>query len=203
MINCIVREDVDAALHRYVSPRQRAQKTLELLELGCHDRLPWTKVDDSNKLEKSDLLQNAKVQVSEDVREWDYGDYEGVTSETIAELRKKNGERAWDIWQDGCPGGESPMQVTERLDRVIKEIREKFQSRAIENNHEKGDVVVVAHGHILRAFAIRWIGRELTDRAHLLLEAGGVGILSYEHGKIDEPAILLGGSFMTDIVEKT
>ena len=59
----------------------------------------------------------------------------------------------------------------------------------------KGDVMVVGHGHILRAFAIRWIGKPLTETA-FLMEAGGVGTLSYEHKNIAEPAILLGGGFV-------
>ena len=59
----------------------------------------------------------------------------------------------------------------------------------------KGDVMVVGHGHILRAFAIRWIGKPLTETA-FLMEAGGVGTLSYEHARIEEPAILLGGGFV-------
>ena len=58
-----------------------------------------------------------------------------------------------------------------------------------------GDVMVVGHGHILRAFAIRWIGKPLTETA-FLMEAGGVGTLSYEHKNIAEPAILLGGGFV-------
>lgn len=66
----------------------------------------------------------------------------------------------------------------------------------------KGDVLIVAHGHILRAFAMRWAGKTLQDGPIFLLEAGGVGTLSYEHHSIDEPAILLGGSFMVDMVEK-
>jgi broad specificity phosphatase PhoE len=59
----------------------------------------------------------------------------------------------------------------------------------------------VAHGHILRAFAARWVGKKLEDNPSLILEAGGVGTLSYEHHSIDEPAILLGGGFMVDVVE--
>jgi sedoheptulose-bisphosphatase len=60
-------------------------------------------------------------------------------------------------------------------------------------------VLLVAHGHILRAFAMRWAGKTLQDGPIFLLEAGGVGTLSYEHRNIDEPAILLGGSFMVDV----
>lgn len=63
-------------------------------------------------------------------------------------------------------------------------------------------MLVVAHGHILRAFAGRWIGEDIARNPSLLLEAGGVGTLSYEHHSIDEPAILLGGAFMADAVEE-
>jgi len=59
-------------------------------------------------------------------------------------------------------------------------------------------VLVVAHGHILRAFAIRWVGKPLTETA-LIMEAGGVGTLSYEHKRIEEPAILLGGGFVVPV----
>ena len=66
---------------------------------------------------------------------------------------------------------------------------------------EPFDVLVVAHGHILRAFAGRWVKRDIAYNPSLILEAGGVGTLSYEHHNLDEPAILLGGAFMSDIVE--
>jgi len=98
----------------------------------------------------------------------------------------------------------SPDDVTVRLDRLIDEIRTKFHSPVIgkpKGGSERGDVLIVAHGHILRAFAMRWAGKTLQDGPILLLEAGGVGTLSYEHHSIDEPAILLGGSFMVDVAE--
>jgi len=63
--------------------------------------------------------------------------------------------------------------------------------------------LLVAHGHILRAFAMRWVQKTLKDGPTFLLEAGGVGTLSYEHHSIDEPAILLGGSFMVDVIENS
>jgi len=72
----------------------------------------------------------------------------------------------------------SPEQVTERLDRLIHEIKEKYHRPAI--GKPKGDpcdVLVVAHGHILRAFAARWIGESVASNPHLVLEAGGVGTL--------------------------
>lgn len=61
--------------------------------------------------------------------------------------------------------------------------------------------MVVAHGHVLRAFAGRWVGKDIAENPSLILEAGGVGTLSYEHHSLGEPAILLGGAFMSDIVE--
>ncbi|OQE00708.1 hypothetical protein PENVUL_c047G01310 [Penicillium vulpinum] len=87
----------------------------------------------------------------------------------------------------------SPEDVTRRLDTLISSIRDKYQHPTIKNAGEpKGDVLVVAQGHILRAFAMCWTGKPLTDTS-LILEAGGVGTLSYEHHNIDEPAIILGG----------
>jgi broad specificity phosphatase PhoE len=123
-----------------------------------------------------------------------------VTSPDIRKKRTAEGYKGyWDIWKDGCPGGESPDDITERLDRIIAEIREKYHKPVIGKSSEEGangDVLIVAHGHILRAFAMRWVGRNLQDGVQLLLEAGGVGTLSYEHHSIEEPAILLGGAFM-------
>ena len=100
----------------------------------------------------------------------------------------------------------SPEQVTERLDRLIQEIREKFHAPVIgkpRHSAPPGDVLLVAHGHILRAFAMRWAGKTLQDGPTFLLEAGGVGTLSYEHHRLEEPAILLGGGFMVDVVENS
>lgn len=92
------------AASSYVSPRKRAQRTVELLNLGCEGRLPW-----DHEAEAPPALKprtDAKVQVTEDIREWDYGDYEGKTSKQIREERKEQGMGEWDIWRDGCPGGE-------------------------------------------------------------------------------------------------
>ncbi|KAL3460634.1 histidine phosphatase superfamily [Aspergillus heterothallicus] len=183
-------------VHVYVSPRTRAQRTLELLEIGCKERLPWT---EERKPENEEPIRTeAKVEVTEAVREWDYGDYEGLTSKQIREQRAERGEGSWDIWRDGCPGGESPEDVIKRLDALIAEIRQNYHKRCLESGEsEGGDVLIVAHGHILRAFAMRWTGRPLTETA-LILEAGGVGTLSYEHHNIEEPAIILGGGFVVD-----
>jgi broad specificity phosphatase PhoE len=76
----------------------------------------------------------------------------------------------------------SPQEITERLDRVIKDIRDKYHSKAIgkpKKDAPPGDVLVVAHGHILRAFAGRWVNKNIADNPSLILEAGGVGTLRY------------------------
>jgi len=148
---------------------------------------------------------SARVEVTEDIREWDYGDYEGITSAEIRDQREAAGlDRAWDIWTDGCPGGESPEDVTARVDRLIEDIRSRFhapcigkpKSSTVLSETQHGDILVVAHGHILRAFAMRWVKQGLRDGPLFLMEAGGVGTLSYEHKNIEEPAILLGGAFI-------
>ncbi|KAI4115959.1 MAG: hypothetical protein LQ345_003548 [Seirophora villosa] len=161
--------------HIYVSPRKRAQRTLELLNLGCRDKLPWQEQQQSGK--DHHVRTEAKVQVTDDIREWDYGDYEGLRSATIKEQRTQSGQGPWDIWRDGCPGGESPADITKRLDRLINDIRTRFHEKAIGQPSAPSNVLLVAHGHILRAFAMRWIKRELTEGVSLLLEAGGVGTL--------------------------
>ncbi|KAL2136809.1 hypothetical protein VTI74DRAFT_1023 [Chaetomium olivicolor] len=188
--------------HIYVSPRRRAQRTLELLNLKYKRQLPW---EAHGEPLCQGLPCEADVEVTEDIREWDYGDYEGITTPQIKELRKQQGlDPNWDIWKDGCPGGESPKDITERLDRLIKEIREKWHAPVMGKSAKAGctgDVLIVAHGHILRAFAQRWVGHSLLDGPTFLLEAGGVGTLSYEHHNIKEPAILLGGAFIVDIPE--
>ena len=87
--------------HVYVSPRKRAQRTLELLGLGVD--VPWEQHGD---VEEGQAGCGAEIEVTDAVREWDYGDYEGVTSDEIRKRRQENGEGDWDIWRDGCPGGE-------------------------------------------------------------------------------------------------
>ncbi|OAL18660.1 hypothetical protein AYO22_10479 [Fonsecaea multimorphosa] len=188
------------ATNSYVSPRHRAQRTLELLNLGCHQPYPWQSQSQSthNPSSSSEHITTADVTIDPRIAEWDYGEYEGITSAEIRELRKTQGLPPWDIWRDGCPGGESPQDIMDRVDSLIREIRERYHSKVIGKPKQPGvtgDVLVVGHGHILRAFAVRWIGRPLTETA-MIMEAGGVGTLSYEHHNIHEPAILLGGGFV-------
>jgi len=160
----------------FISPRTRARRTYELLFDGASQ----------TKLE-------SKSEITEDIREWEYGAYEGLLTAQIRAARKERGldtERAWNIWIDGCEDGESADEVSSRLDRVIEKIRE-IQGPYMYG--EKGvDVVLIAHGHILRAFAKRWIGFDLGMSLPMMLEPGAVGVLSYEHHKVDEPAFLLG-----------
>ena len=191
----------------YVSPRTRAQRTLELLDLGCRDRFPWANDSASpptpTPTPTLDARTNASIEITDRVREWDYGDYEGVKSAEVRQLRKSRGlNEDWDIWRDGCEGGESPEDVTKRLDGLIEELREKYHRGKFGRDGRPNDVLIVAHGHILRAFAARWIGKRLEENPSLILEAGGVGTLSYEHHRIEEPAILLGGAFVVDAIEK-
>jgi probable phosphoglycerate mutase len=103
----------------------------------------------------------------EDLAEWDYGEYEGLTS---AEIRK--GRPDWSLWRDGCPGGESPEQVGARLDRLLAEARELAGA---------GDVVLVGHGHSLRVAAARWVGLAPSVGAALYLGTATVSRLGYEH----------------------
>ncbi|KAJ5166182.1 uncharacterized protein N7482_004963 [Penicillium canariense] len=183
-------------VHVFVSPRTRAQRTLELLEIGCRERYPWTEA--RKREEEEPIRTEAQVQITEAIREWDYGDYEGLTSAQIRSIRAEKGEGPWNIWTDGCPGGESPEDVVRRLDALIAEIKEKYHRPCFEHpDSPKGDVLVVAHGHILRAFAMRWASKPL-EQTTLILEAGGVGTLSYEHHNIDEPAVILGGQFVVE-----
>lgn len=136
----------------FVSPRQRAKQTLSILGLPSH--IP---VCETNAL-----------------TEWDYGDYEGITTN---EIKASRPSKTWDIWIDGCPGGESPADVGKRVDFLIKDIRE-IHKKAFESDN-LGDVVLVAHAHILRSFTARWLGLSVSAGRHFLLNAGGVGVLWY------------------------
>lgn len=168
--------DPSRLAHLFISPRTRARRTFEIL------------FDETTQKELAD-----KVEITEDIREWEYGAYEGLLTAQIRAARKErglDGERPWNIWVDGCEEGETAAEVSDRLDAVIAKIRE-MQGPYMHG--EKGvDVVLIAHGHILRAFAKRWIGFELGRALPMMLEPGAVGVLSYEHHKVDEPAFLLG-----------
>lgn len=101
--NAMSRQKLTWPRNRYCSPRKRAQQTLELFNTGFVP--PWQQgiQDDYSAHNPSD----AQVVVSGDLREWEYGDYEGRTSAEINAERKKTGQSVpWNLWQEGCPGGE-------------------------------------------------------------------------------------------------
>jgi len=125
-----------------VSPSRRARETCELCGLGGDARTC------------ADLL------------EWDYGEYEGLTTAQIEAMRP-----GWSLWRDGCPGGESPAEVGARADRVIAELR------AVD-----GDVAVFSHGHTLRVLGARWIELAPSLGARLRLSTGAICVLGDEHG---------------------
>ena len=128
------------------SPMQRARETCELAGLGD------------------------PAVVDDDLVEWNYGEYEGLTPKQIHETAQ-----GWLIFRDGCPGGESPEQVGARADRVIA------RARATD-----GDVALFAHGHVLRVLAARWIGLPAASGQHFLLDTGTLCVLGYYR---DIPAV--------------
>lgn len=158
----------------YVSPRARAQRTYELLFPAASSSVSPT--------------------TTEALAEWDYGAYEGLLTKEIRAARAAKGldaERPWDIWRDGCEGGESAEEVKARLDELIREIR-TIQAPHMNGGETPADVVLVAHGHLLRAFTKRWLGYPLEFPLSMMLEPGGVGVLSYQHHNVEEPAFMLG-----------
>jgi broad specificity phosphatase PhoE len=104
------------------------------------------------------------VRVRDELREWDYGEYEGLTTEQIRQRRPE-----WWLWRDGAPGGESPEEVGARADRMIAELR------AVD-----GDVAVFSHGHMLRVLAARWLGLAPGHGALFALETATVSVLGWE-----------------------
>ncbi|PWY84817.1 phosphoglycerate mutase [Aspergillus heteromorphus CBS 117.55] len=167
----------------FVSPRSRAVHTFQLA---------FTEAD------RQALTDAGKVDRTERLAEWGYGLYEGLLTKEIRALRKEHGldgERAWDIWADGCEGegGESPQQVTDRIDSLIEEIRALHQGNM--HGENPSDVVLIAHGHTLRAFTKRWLGYPMEFPLSMMLEPGAVGVLSYQHHSIEEPAFLVGYGF--------
>lgn len=132
----------------YTSPLQRAARTCELAG-----------------------FKEVAV-IDDDLCEWDYGQYEGRRS---AEIRAERPE--WDLFRDGCPGGEVPDQVGKRAARVVERVRAA-----------PGDVLLFSSGHLLRIFAARWLGLEASAGRYLLLDTASLSILGYEHNR-REPAI--------------
>ena len=122
------------------SPRQRATRTCELAGLA------------------------SRMEVSNDLAEWFYGDYEGLTTSQIREKAP-----GWTVFTQPCPGGETAEQVATRLDRVIARIRQAG-----------GTSVVFAHGHCLRVFAARWLELPPNEARHFVLQTATLSELGYE-----------------------
>ncbi len=114
------------------------------------------------------------AQVEPDLLEWDYGDYEGRRSVEIHAERPE-----WQLFRDGCPGGETPGQVGARADRVLRQLR-ALQS----------DVLLFSSGHFLRVLAAQWLGLGPAAGRFFMLSTASLSALSYEH-KLTQPAIRL------------
>ena len=119
----------------------------------------------------------ARAAADDDLREWDYGDDEGRTTEEIRRDRP-----GWTLWADGVPGGETIEQVAARADRVLSRAR-----AAAGGADGASDVLVFAHGHLLRVLAARWLGAEPAFGAHLVLGPAAPSVLGWER---DTPALL-------------
>jgi probable phosphoglycerate mutase len=117
----------------------------------------------------------AAAEIEPDLQEWDYGEYEGRRTVDIHKLRP-----GWDIFSDGCPGGESPAQVSGRADRLIARLRELH-----------GDIALFSHGHFGRVVAVRWIGLLPREAHRFLFGPASLSILGQDHGRADEPVIVL------------
>ncbi len=128
------------------SPLQRAQRTCEL----------------------AGLLDRAVIDT--DLQEWDYGDYEGVTTPTIRESVS-----GWTVWSGTCPNGETIEQVSTRADRVIERVR-----------NESGNVIVFAHGHFLRVLTARWCELDPVEGQRFILDPATLSILGWER---ETPAV--------------
>ncbi|GAA0516723.1 phosphoglycerate mutase [Saccharopolyspora subtropica] len=123
------------------SPRQRAQRTAELAGL-------------------------ADVVTEPLLAEWDYGDYEGLTT---AQIRERVPD--WTVWTHPCPGGETAADVTERADELLARVRDT-----------DADVVLVGHGHFSRCLIARWLGLPAEAGVHFALDPAGVTVLGHERG---------------------
>lgn len=133
------------------SPLQRARRTCELAGFG--DR----------------------AAIEPDLREWDYGEFEGLKT---AEIRERRPD--WRLFRDGCPGGETASQVGVRADGVIARLRAA-----------SGDVLVFSHGHLLRVLTARWLGLPPDAGRLFLCDPTSLGNLGYEHDMPDEPVLRL------------
>lgn len=123
----------------FTSPLQRARDTCDLAGLGT------------------------LASIDRDLMEWNYGEYEGLTTDQIRQTRPD-----WSVFRDGCPGGESPPEVSVRADRIVSRVR------AVD-----GNVALFSHGHILRVLAARWINLSASYGENFLLDTATLNVLGY------------------------
>jgi broad specificity phosphatase PhoE len=107
--------------------------------------------------------------LDQDLVEWDYGNYEG---RTLADIHRERPE--WELFRDGCPGGESVLQISERADRVVSRVRTL-----------NGNVLIFSSGHMLRVLAARWIDESAALGRRLVLDPACICVLGYDHGGLD------------------
>lgn len=131
--------------------------------------LPFAKAFVSPLLRASDTFHLSGLSVpfiiSDELKEWDYGEYEGLTSK---EIRSNNPN--WDLFSQGAPGGESIEAIQKRADAVLENAR-----------RVQGDVIFFSSGHILRSIAARWLNMPVSFGRHLFLQTCSISILGYEH----------------------
>ena len=108
--------------------------------------------------------QGGSAQVTAELAEWDYGEYEGLRT---ADIQKRHA--GWDIWRDGCPGGERPADVRARADQLITRLC-----------RHRGSILLFSHGQFGRALAARWIGLPVAQGRRLATDAASIGLLGFE-----------------------
>jgi probable phosphoglycerate mutase len=118
----------------------------------------------SRAVETCRLAGMGDAEHCDDLLEWDYGDYEGLTTNDIHAERPD-----WLLWRDGCPGGEQPEDVGRRADRVIAVLWDAAD-----------DVIIFAHGHVLRVLAARWVDLAPAGGGRLALDPATISVLGYE-----------------------
>jgi probable phosphoglycerate mutase len=114
-----------------------------------------------------------RAEVDPDLLEWDYGEFEAKLTRDILKARPR-----WELFRDGCPGGESPEEVAARADRFIARVR------GID-----GDVLAFSSGHIIRMIAARWLGLPPSGGRSFYCRPASVGVLGFEHHNRDEPIL--------------
>jgi broad specificity phosphatase PhoE len=150
----------------FTSPLQRASKTCELA--GFPLTPPSSPSRDGGE-------RTVAAEVDLDLIEWDYGRFEG---KTIGDVLKE--QPGWELYRDGCPGGEAPDDVALRADRFIA------RAHAI-----VGDVLAFSSGHIIRMIAARWLGLPPAAGRHFFCDPASVGVLDFEHDHYGQPIVRL------------